>query len=378
MNGKVKTKYYLDLRLLAIFGVLAALPLLGGFFLIQGSARVRLIESIGQDFSKFADYAASSIDQAVSREVVLLSALGKSPDLIRAAAEASRKYAPATNPSERLLKREQEWEKYGPDHPQVKAVLETEPSRHLASVVSDSEVHEELTLLDAAGAVIAASRKPARFYFGDRPWFREALAGAEGEGSIAFSDVRRFRELDQDVIAIAWPVRDTASEIVGVLRAVVDTRTLFQAIDGFRFGKSGHALLIQGDGEVLAGTVTECVSQGRYQGIEEYRRAAQEKAAYFVSGVTPTRRTEKAELVGYARPQIASSQAHLDWTVFVEQPLGEAHAPLAALNRDLILYFLGMGVAVLLLAFYVSFKLEEPVTDIEMDLHHDLRKSPSR
>jgi len=36
MEGK--TRYYLDTRVLAILGAVAALPLVVGFFLIQGSA----------------------------------------------------------------------------------------------------------------------------------------------------------------------------------------------------------------------------------------------------------------------------------------------------------------------------------------------------
>jgi hypothetical protein len=54
----------------------------------------------------------------------------------------------------------------------------------------------------------------------------------------------------------------------------------------------------------------------------------------------------------------------------VEQSLEEANAPLVSLTRDLIVQFLAMGALVVLLSFYLSYRLERPVTDVAVDLHH--------
>ena len=94
-----------------------------------------------------------------------------------------------------------------------------------------------------------------------------------------------------------------------------------------------------------------------------------------LAGLTARGDTKDAELAGYARPQLASNFQNLDWTVVVEQPLDEAYAPLGALSRDILLHFVAMGLAALALALFVSFMLEKPVTDVEVDLHHDLGKA---
>ncbi len=55
--------------------------------------------------------------------------------------------------------------------------------------------------------------------------------------------------------------------------------------------------------------------------------------------------------------------------VTVAQSLAEANGPLISLTPDLILQFFAMGALVVLLAFYLSYRLERPVTDVAVDLH---------
>ena len=369
---KTKTHYFLDLRVLAIFGVIAVLPLAVGFFLISGSARVSLGESIGRDFANLAQHAASSVDEAVYREVLHLSVIATSPDLIDTARASNRRYSEMANPSEALEARESGWSELTPEYPSVRALLDEPASRHLQTVVAASEIYHEMFLVDYKGAVVAASKKPLRSYYGNRPWFRKSIVGTTGKGEVTISDIRRFREIDTDVIAVSWPVRpEPAGEPLGVLLAVVDLESLFQSVAGLRFGDSGHALLVQENGEVLAGTASERVLTERYHAMEDYKRAVKERRPYFVSATG----SGSAELIGYGQSQLAFSYPELDWVVMVEQPLAEAHAPIAMVTRNIILYFLAMGLAVVALAVYVSFKLERPVTDIEVDLHHGVSQA---
>jgi hypothetical protein len=367
---KQKTHYFLDLRVLAIFGVIAALPLAVGFFLISGSARVSLGESIGRDFANLAQHAASSVDEAVYREVLHLSVIATSPDLIDTVRASNRRYTAMANPKKALEARDSGWSELTPEYPSVRALLDEPASGHLQNVVAASELYHEMFLVDYKGAVVAASKKPLRAYYGNRPWFRKSIVGTTGKGEVAISDLRRFREIDTDVIAMSCPVRaEPAGEPLGVLLAVVDAQSLFRSVTGLHFGDSGHALLVQENGEVLAGTASERALTEPYHAMEDYKRAVKERRRYFVSG------TGSAELIGYGQSQLAFSYPELDWVVMVEQPLVEAHEPIAMVTRNIILYFLAMGLAVVAMAIYVSFKLERPLTDIEVDLHHGLSQA---
>jgi hypothetical protein len=240
MEGK--TRYYLDTRVLAILGAVAALPLVVGFFLIQGSARANLSRSVGENLARFAEFAAA----------------------------------------------------------------------------------------------------------------------------------------DKQLLTISLPIRDPATgDTIGVLRGFLCTDCLVQPITSLRFGETGHALLVQDDdGRVLAGTVAECIVRDNYHALEDYRAAVRQGQRYFIAGMSPQADSRQAELAGFAKTQLSSSYPTLNWVVLVEQSLTEAQAPIATQSRDIILFFLGIGLAVVVLALYLSFRLEKPVTDVEMDLHHDLGVAP--
>jgi hypothetical protein len=245
-------------------------------------------------------------------------------------------------------------------------------------VVSISPVYEAMILVDGAGAVVGASSKPLKYSYRHLPWFVDAISGAEGEGSVEFSEVRKFAAADKQLLTISLPIRDPATgDTIGVLRGFLCTDCLVQPITSLRFGETGHALLVQDDdGRVLAGTVAECIVKDNYHALEDYRAAVRQGQRYFIAGMSPQADSRQAELAGFAKTQLSSSYPTLNWVVLVEQSLTEAQAPIATQSRDIILFFLGIGLAVVVLALYLSFRLEKPVTDVEMDLHHDLGVAP--
>ena len=372
---RTKTRYYLDTRVLAIVAALAALPLSVGFFLIQGGARASLRNSIGQDFTRLARYAATMVDQAVFREVAHLSEVGGSAILVRAVIESNQRYAPTGDPRDELAKLDRRWWERSPGHPAANTVLTKESSVYLATITSRSSQYHALTLIDAAGAVVAASEKPVHYDIRNNSSFEESIGRYWGDDEFAISDVYRSAEEDTELLNLTVPVLEPVSgKTVGLLHGVVDARMLFRPALDLRFGETGHAHLIHGEGGVVGGGTTECVVGGRYGAFGDFRRAVKEKRPYFVSSLTLSGATEHSDLVGYAWPTVSTSFPQLDWVVVVQQSLAEARAPLATLGRDILAYFLGMGGAVLALAFYMSFTLEKPVTDVKIELHHDLAK----
>jgi hypothetical protein len=359
-----EVKYNIESKTLVLFGALAALPIIVGGYLIIGSARVQMSQSVGKSLSQLAEHAASSVDQTVSLKILHLVELSTSPDLVRAAEVAARTSEGDPQREPKALELDQVWGDVTETHPVLQGILNNEAALHLAQIVANSPLYHELDLIDRAGVVIAASRKPARYYFGKRPWFIKSMGGSES-GWLGLS-VQRDPASQEGVLTLSWPIRRT-DEPIGVVRAVLDARTLFAGITGLRFGDSGHAVLFDArDGHIVSGDVPEFLAgDAFYVPLPDYRRAVAEERAYFVTGA----HRPHAELVGYARAQVPAGSQGLDWVVAVEISLDEANAPLAALMRNLLIFFLIMGFAVVLLAFYLSFKLEKPVTDVGVDLH---------
>lgn len=335
-------RYHFLTRVLVIAAVVAVLPLAAGFLLIQHSAKTRLSDSSGASFVSLAEHAASAVEHALLREIEFLSFIARSPILIR-----------------ELKEREGE---IGP---------------YLTGAVATSGLYREIVVVSRLGDIVASSepQEGVRILgIANDEGFRKALAraSARSERSDSFTEVAD----DRAQVTLYRPVRELESgEVMGLVRAVLDSERLFAGVSDFRIGESGYACLFdRRSGRLIAGRTADCGTEGTYARLEALEIAQKQGDDYFLAGVAGPASFDRADamLVAQAQPELARSLPELDWVVTVEQPLSEAHAPVAALFRDMILAFLAMGALVVVLGGYLSFKLERPVTDVDIDLHHDL------
>jgi len=330
--------YHLIQRVLIITALVAVLPLGMGFLLTQHSAKTRLSDAAGTNFVWFAEHASSALDVALLREVEFLSLV------------ARLSQSKAT--------------------PDVSKLLE--------QFEQASPAYRGIAVLDLEGLPVAATfETPSSGYggyggYGNQESFRKALSRARAKAEV--SDSWAEADPDEGILTLYRPVRDLESGgLVGVVRASLDAERLFAGVSDFRFGETGHACLFERtSGRVLAGSSERCSSQKAYSRFEDYQRAARQENSYFLAGVQGPWSFDRgdATLIGYARPELVRSLPEADWVVTVEQSLEEANAPLVSLTRDLIVQFLAMGALVVLLSFYLSYRLERPVTDVAVDLHH--------
>lgn len=329
---KSPIRYHLIHRVFFITAIVAVLPLGIGFLLVQHSAKTRLSDATGANFVLFAEHASSALDVALLREMEFLSLV----------ARLSQSEAPFD--SEMLLEQ----------------------------IEKASPVYRGISMLDLQGHPVVGTFETPSTGEGNDKSFRKALSRARAKAEV--SDSWAEVNPDERVVTLYRPVRDVESgELVGLVKASLDSERLFADVSGFRFGETGHACLFErSSGRVLAGSSELCSSQNAYSRFEDYQRAGRQENAYFLAGVRGPWSFERADatLVGYARPELSRSLPEADWVVTVEQSLQEANAPLVSLTRDLIVQFLGMGALVVLLAYYMSYRLERPTTDVAVDLHH--------
>jgi hypothetical protein len=332
---KTPLHYHLIKRVLIITALVAVFPLGMGFLLIQHSAKTRLSDAAGTNFVWFAEHASSALDVALLREVEFLSLVGR--------------------------------------------LSQSEPasdgSKLLEQIEQASPAYRGIAVLDLEGVPVAATfETPSSGYggYGNEESFKRALSRARAKAEVSDS----WAEVDPDegILTLYRPVLDLESGgLVGVVRASLDAERLFAGVSGFRFGETGHACLFErSSGRVLSGSSERCSSQKAYSRFEDYQRAARQENSYFLAGVQGPRSFDRADatLVGYARPELSRSLPEADWVVTVEQSLEEANAPLVSLTRDVIVHFLAMGTLVVVHAFYFSYRLERPLTDVAVDLHH--------
>lgn len=339
---KTSIRYHFLTRVLVIAAVVAAFPLAAGFLLIQHSAKTRLSDASGANLVSLAEQAASAVDNAMLREIEFLTSVARSAILI----------------------------------PELKG-RGADLSPFLTDAVGSSALYREILVVSELGDIVADSetgesdRIPR---IAGEEGFRKALARARARSGKADT----WAEVAEDgaQVTLYTPVRGPDSgEVRGLVRAVLDAERLFAGVSDFRIGARGYACLFDGrSAHLIAGRRADCGAERTYSRLDAFERARMQGEDYFLAGVAGPASFDRADamLVAHARPELTRSLPELDWVVTVEQALSEAHAPVAALFRDMVLSFLVMGALVVLLGGYLSFKLERPVTDVELDLHHDL------
>jgi hypothetical protein len=341
----MRRKHELDTRILTVFFVAAAPFVAFGAWLVVGMARGRLEESLGESLEQRALQAKLSIERYVGEQTVMLHLLALDPQVVSAVA--------AKEPPRG-------------EHPlsaRLREVIQVRPGIRLLQVV------------DAQGRVVAASSRSARVIPLGAEW-KDALFGEDPVVRPFVGDIHAAGASGRPALEMVFPIRALDGAPRGLVRALLDAADLYGVLSSIRIGRTGHALLLRAeDGLVLASDEDAAVLKQRFAGWSAIQAAMRERRGYWMVPAVPARGEgatavlgEPERLVGYARVEQVPD---VDWLVTVEQDLEEALAPLTGVTRYLWVHFACVFAAVVLLALYFSFKLEEPVIEEELHLHEE-------
>jgi len=198
----------------------------------------------------------------------------------------------------------------------------------------DATGHEQVRVsrlaMDAIGSGIDRSRDPR---------FAEARAHRVYRGPVD------FRKESEPYMAIAIAEMGSGGQPGGVTAAEVNLKFIWDVVSQIRIGKAGQAFVVDGQGVLIAHPDISLVLQKT-----DLTRLEQVRGALAGAG----RANEPAQEATIARnlrgQQVLTAHAAipaLGWTVFVEQPLEEAFAPLtASVKRTVLLLVLGVLLSV--------------------------------
>ena len=192
----------------------------------------------------------------------------------------------------------------------------------------------ELTLIDDKGKPVASSRLDLR----DTP--------LPGPGSVRLREatISRF-SLDEDLL----PTATAAVEISrggrndGWLIGTLKLEQLWRTVDGISIGRTGHALIVTDDGQLLAHGEKSVVARRESQSAHPVLQKMIKGRATKDSVATAQYVVEGEELLG-----VGVAVHELPWMVIVEQPTSEAFAIPASLQQLLII---SIGVALFAMLF---------------------------
>jgi signal transduction histidine kinase len=199
----------------------------------------------------------------------------------------------------------------------------------------------EVSQLDAAGREQLRVSRLAMDVVGSQadlsqdPRFVEAKAGRTYFGPVY------FRKESEPYMTIAIAGRGDA----GVTTAEVNLKFIWDVVSELRVGKAGYAYVVDARGQLVAHPDISLVLQKT-----DLKSLAQVEAARARGPSGEPGREEAAIARDRAGRQVLTASASispLQWWVFVEQPLGEAFAPLyASVVRTAVLIVLGVALSV--------------------------------
>ena len=217
----------------------------------------------------------------------------------------------------------------------------------------------EISYIDATGHEQVRISRLAMDVIGSQndlsadPRFVEARARRVYRGPVYF----RKESEPYMVIAIA------EGEKGGVTSAEVNLKFIWDVVSQIKVGKAGQAFVVDGQGALIAHPDISLVLQKTDMAKLDHVKtalAASARAGDSSESVTIARNLRNQKVLT-AHSTIPS----LRWTVFVEQPLEEAYAPLeASMRRTLMLELAGIALAVIV-SLMLAQKMVKPIRALQ-------------
>jgi adenylate cyclase len=227
----------------------------------------------------------------------------------------------------------------------------------LQAIQDFSPRYLEIDVIDTAGKLVASSEVDPQA----QPHPDRIATAFNLDGKNFVSEAKRSPAYQRVVVYIGVPIRDASGSVVGALGTVFDLQTVFdELIAAAKFNQSGYAVVVGGDGRILAHLDPSKVGAdaSRYPAVIA---AGQQRAGEIDAPNTDgdMRRFFYRQM---ANPQTVDAKP---WILLTEIDEAEALKPLTELRDEL-----ASGVAViiaisLIIAWSTARSLGRPITTLE-------------
>jgi signal transduction histidine kinase len=372
-KGIIRLRWGLKRKLVLLTLVVGAVPLLLGIGMayVQGTRELETV--IGSSFAGLATETARKLDLVFGDELTRLSRIAADPVLIEALQRGS---SGGGNPPPRDLldEGERRWEAHDPllvwsvtTGPVVDVL------RRLAESATDQSplrapqaVTRAFFLTDARGRLVASINHDVGYAHSDDAWWQRTYDG--GRGQAGGADVLFDRQLGTYTVALAVPVLDVGrGRAMGVLRRVFDAKTyLDPSLAPIRFGKTGHVMLIDGDGTVMSCPI---LPTGTRLADRDLVRLVTAPQAGWVRTPSDGHGGQTMSIVGFSpvpdTSRITQRATGRAWHTFAWQSSDELFAP----TRHLSAWFAGFGLIAIgllgALAYVAASRIVTPIRRLQ-------------
>jgi len=334
---KTQTKHRIGIRTKVIFLVCSSMLVIAIFGVGIGySLGFNLLrKTVGGDSLKMAELLAGTFSRIVKEEIKDVKMYLNSPFWKEAIEEQNSKYETKSPEDVKifLLGIDKQWLETSDDNSLVKEYLGNKQSVRLSSLVENDRNIAEIFLTDKEGGLIASSGKTSDFYQADEKWWQEAFD--DGRGKYFIDSIQFDKSVGIFSINFALPIRNKNGEIIGICKSVTDLKRFLEALSGLKIGKTGHAVLVDQNNNVIFHREVEPMST-KFAEDKDFQKMRLNKNGWFISKGLGVHK--KDQFVAYSNvdnPTLLASG--MSWKVCIIQESDEIFAPLRKLFFEMLL-----------------------------------------
>ena len=343
-----------------LLGVVAvvALGLGATSFVSARTLQTDLREGIGAVFESLASTHMSHLADILSEQLSILRLIALTDQVRVDVATANAGYSGDQATVEaQLLALDEQWRAAADDSQLVQSIVNPQLNRLAFQLLNYRETfphHVEIFLTDRYGGLLAATNRTSDYYQADEGWWQAAYNN--GQGAFHIGQPAYDESADYVALNMAAPIVSESREVVGIVRTTFRMDAIYQAVGRVQFGGTGHVLVMDSTGLVIADSHLEHLGKdvslslgateipGAMSGWDDM---VDEEGAPVLAGHAAIAGTE------IDHEDEAAAIQPLGWVLFVAQSQAEAYAPVACAIRTgylaagaLILIGAGLGFVV--------------------------------
>jgi len=211
----------------------------------------------------------------------------------------------------------------------------------------------QLALFDSQGRLLATSTEASQPEEASRVAIAFSL-----EGKPFVSDAHFSKAHNRQVIYVGMPLRAGSGPVLGIVGAWYDLQSnLTTLVGSARFNQSGYAVIVDGDGQIVAHPDRKRLNED----ISSYLAVQRAREEGEAGAVTAPNAHGELRLFGYRGVANPATLARQPWVLLTEINADEQLAPLNRLRRELALGVLLVLLGGLVVASQVSLSIQKPL-----------------
>lgn len=248
MNFRIRSKF------IGILVIASLLPLGIALLVFRWFGEHYSRQSEGIRFKEAAAHFSSSMTHSLASEIGLFNQWCMLSEIASAVNTYNSKQ-PVLSEVERMAviqATEAVWPSLTADSPRMQALLQNSLSRQLQAFIANHRNFAEILITDRDGRLIAATQKTSDYWQADEAWWQSAML--LGEDMVHLEGLNYDESAQVHSIDLTLPLyqKTTAgSEIVGVIKAVLDASPVFHSFSQLDVQNSPTQEVVLESGEVL-------------------------------------------------------------------------------------------------------------------------------